>query len=706
MNLFPNIIDASHQMPINEDCKSALVSYSEGLVKAKSWALEMLDSTSKSRSGLLEVTLSDLGFFDQCLGIEVYPSNGSQEFTGQYCAVEVKRKVLSKSIDLETDQKYSLVHPHQSLRRKKIGYDDVDFLLGVCVPSECTHQDVQEISRKVSREFSMEINVPKCYVKEKVLVKPVHVATIFSVCSLLALGIYGASVELKLKKVPRSEMKRSRFEDVIMCFSLTSNYRRLVTGRKSSDGFQSLCGMRALTIVWVMLGHNYMWTTNLMLTGRPKQLTHTFRTLQLDFILNSWLYVESFFLISGVLTSYSVMKHLNANHGKINVSLFILRRYFRNLLLLSLIIGLAFFLPILSSGPSWYSEVDPELNNCVQRWWADLLFISNWYSMKKICISPVSWYVSADLQLHAVSLIFLYPLHRKPKLGFALIACTIVVCSIGIGAVTYLRDLPPTIQFTIRNQKKMQDVIDLVHLRPSTHAGPYLIGITIGYILFKRKYSSMKKIGKMLGWSASIALALASLYLPYNWKMDQKHRPVLTALVAGLNRTTFAVAVAWVTHSCVTGNAGLVEKILSCRLLSVGGRLTFTIFLLHSLVFWVRLGSVRERMFLSHYNLIYEYIGNVFLTVLLALPCHLLLEAPILQLEALLFPEKAEELRNTSVANTTTVQGESKTSSIKVCEKDVHPEYMQNIYINYPEKKNFNDKSYTTVVFIKTCDAK
>ncbi|PRD22460.1 UNVERIFIED_CONTAM: hypothetical protein NCL1_49037 [Trichonephila clavipes] len=72
------------------------------------------------------------------------------------------------------------------------------------------------------------------------------------------------------------------------------------------------------------------------------------------------------------------------------------------------------------------------------------------------------------------------------------------------------------------------------------------------------------------------------------------------------------------------------------------------IYLLHSLVIWVRMGSLRERLYFSHYNMLYEYVGNIVTTVILTVPFYLLLEAPLSNLERLIFskvrPSKNESL--------------------------------------------------------------
>ena len=89
-----------------------------------------------------------------------------------------------------------------------------------------------------------------------------------------------------------------------------------------------------------------------------------------------------------------------------------------------------------------------------------------------------------------------------------------------------------------------------------------------------------------------------------------------------------------------------------------------------------------------------------------------MLEAPIAQLEALLFPEKTLENPNYRVTNTPEVDIRASSAEVvrvknevnEECKSEVNPEYMQNIYINYPGKNVLNNNSFKTVVYIKKCN--
>ncbi|GIY48495.1 nose resistant to fluoxetine protein 6 [Caerostris extrusa] len=290
-------------------------------------------------------------------------------------------------------------------------------------------------------------------------------------------------------------------------------------------------------------------------------------------------------------------------------------------------------MPIASSGPFWYDVVDPELKNCRNNWWFSVLFISNWISMKDICISPVSWYISTDLQLHAISVIPLYVLYRSRKVG---VFFHELWRQTEDSRHDRLRALATFYSCgTLLHRASFRVIVlDFKDIRLSVKT-PLHINYFHKILFFRLKTFSVGP--------GSVLLALTALYGGHSWNTGHPEGPEVTALFASVHRTTFALGVAWVVFVCITKNGGPVNSLLSSSMLAPAGKLTFIIFMVHSLIFWVRKASVRERMFVSHYNLMYGYIGNIVFTVMICIPCHLLLEAPMTKLDLLLFTAKKKE---------------------------------------------------------------
>lgn len=648
-SLLPTLMSHNGDSQLSTKCMRAFMKYISGLTSVKLWAMKMLDAMSKPPAGILTGTFSDFGAFDQCLDIELPNRKGGVEFRGQYCAIEIK-PLLPKVPKNFSLAKQAHAEPLDSIAREFViggmSFYYLKFRLGICVPSLCSVEEMQALAKQIGTQVEMDVKIPQCYVQESLVFKPVHIAVIFVVSLLLISCIAGSVIEYKTMDVEPSERKLSRGQQILVCFSLISNYRRLISASKGSDELKALHGLRAFSMAWVILGHTYVWT-NFQLLRRPEQLVVWFNSIDFGSILNGWLSVEPFFFLSGLLTCYAVMKIMPKTKGRINVPVYILRRYVRLTPPLLLVMGLAFFMPLLSQGPFWYERVDPEIRSCTKYWWRSILYISNWTGMKNICVHP-TWYLSADFQLHVISVVFLYVLYRSPKLGLSLIAAFLVACTALVATLTTLWELPPIILISSGNNDQIEQTVDVVHMNTFTHAGPYFVGIIVGYLIIKYKDVKMSKVILASGWFLSTVVSLTSLYGAHRWNIGEPHGPILTAIYASMHRTTFTIGVAWVAFVCVTGHGGLVNRFLSSSMLAPISRLTFMIYLMHPLVIWVRMGSLRERTFYSHYNMLYDYIGNIVFTVLITVPVYLLIEAPLSNLERMVFSRAAASKKDTT----------------------------------------------------------
>ncbi|CAL1297039.1 unnamed protein product [Larinioides sclopetarius] len=672
-NLLPRIMSYNDDS-ISSKCSNGMMKYISGLSSVKLWAIRMLDATSKPAAGLFKGTVADFGDYDECLEVELPKRNGDIEFRGKYCAIEARPLMPSTPRNFSM-AKNTHAEPLDNIAKELwiagSAFHYLKFRLGVCIPSICTLEDMQFIFKRISDIIEMDIQVPQCYVKEKSVLTTIHFVVIFILSLFLLICIIGSIVDHQSAEA--SNQNLSTLRKILICFSLTTNFRRLLCSSKGSEELKALHGLRALSMGWIILGHTYVWINYQLLRGSETIITW-FNQIHFGAILNGWMSVEPFFFLSGFLTSYTVLKIMNKTKGRINVPVYILRRYIRLTPPLLLTIGLLFFLPLISSGPMWYERVDPELKACTNYWWTSILYISNWSTMRNICVHP-TWYLSADFQLYVISIVFLYALYKFPKLGFGLICSLILACSVVVGAFTYHWDLPPTIQISSGNFAQIQETVDYVHMKTFTHAGPYYVGIILGYLMIKYKDVRLPWWVNLFGWCSSTILCLSSVYGAYRWNIGEPHGPLLTAIYAGLHRTTFTVGVAWVTFACITGHGGPVNKILSWSVLTPVSRLTFMIYLLHSLVMWVRMGSLKERIYFSHYNMLYEYVGNIVTTLILTVPFYLLLEAPLSNLERLAFsrirmPQDASPEGKQNGHLTDNVVGKGLSNGISQCKPD------------------------------------
>ncbi|GIY90071.1 nose resistant to fluoxetine protein 6 [Caerostris extrusa] len=486
--------------------------------------------------------------------------------------------------------------------------------------------------------------------KETVAFKPIHIAVISVLSVLLLACIIGSIFDYQSTNI--SNEKLSTCRKFFICFSAITNFQRLMCSSKGSEELKALHGLRALSMGWIMLGHTYVWI-NYQLLRSPNTSVVWFNRFDFEVILNGWLAVEPFLSPQWPLNKLYCIKDYGKTKGRINVAVYILRRYIRRK-------------KKQRKSPFIKSAKPIECVKAVQtpwcKWltdacltaadWSCFLHASHkfWSLLvreggSRACILYQTLVEEHHLY-HAYILLgicqrisncmsslsyFLYVLYKYPKLGISMICSAILACSVVVGLLTIRWDLPPTIQVSSGNSEKIQDTVDIVHMKTFTHAGPYFCGYYPRFLMIKYKDIRMPWFVNSCGWFASTLLCLTSVYGAHRWNIGDPHGPLLTAIFAAVHRTTFAMGVGWITFSCVTGHGGVVNKCLSWSLLTPVSRLTFMIYLLHSLVIWVRMGSLRERLYFSHYNMLYEYVGNIVTTLILSVPFYLLLEAPPVQ---------------------------------------------------------------------------
>src|SRR5581483_10532416 len=90
--------------------------------------------------------------------------------------------------------------------------------------------------------------------------------------------------------------------------------------------------------------------------------------------------VDTFFTISGILTSYVTLSMIGDDRKRFSSVAFIIFRAFRIAPLLYLFILITFLLPLLYSGPLWNETVGSVVNKCYSNWWLNLLFVQNFFN--------------------------------------------------------------------------------------------------------------------------------------------------------------------------------------------------------------------------------------------------------------------------------------------------------------------------------------
>ncbi|EFX85286.1 hypothetical protein DAPPUDRAFT_314000 [Daphnia pulex] len=433
------------------------------------------------------------------------------------------------------------------------------------------------------------------------------------------------------------------------CFSILNNGRKILSMKvtASSDNFGCIHGIRFFSTCWVVLGHTFSIAAGKIMN--TKMITEDFRSLGMQTIGNATVSVDTFFLMSGLLVSFLLLRELDRNKGKFNVGLYYLHRYLRLTIVYAFILGfIATLIVYVGIGPYWY-DVNKFSNACRNAWWRQFLYINNLFPLDPEygCMGQ-TWYLAVDMQLFFVSPLFIYPLWRWRKWGLAWLAAVGLTCQAVVFYVYARDDLHPTVWTTrLDGSATTVDYFDHYYVKPWTRAPPYLVGILAGWYLHVTK-QSQNRLAKplvVLGWTLSSAVGLAIVYglTPY---VDPSKVPEISTLLkmtyGPLHRTAWAFVIAWIIFACSRGYGGFVNRLLSWKGFLPLGRMTYCVYLIHYDFLVVYYSAMRKRFYYTLFEQFTVCFGLLVVTFGLAFLVSVTLEASFLNLEKLVFSSKSK----------------------------------------------------------------
>lgn len=154
----------------------------------------------------------------------------------------------------------------------------------------------------------------------------------------------------------------------------------------------------------------------------------------------SYLYTETFIMLSGMLVAYSFIGRLQRGQN-INVTKEIAARYFRVMPpVAALIVFGTFLLPLLGSGPQWPTMIMRQAEMCKETWWRNFLMIHNWFGFENICMTHTH-HVGIDFSLFLSASFFTLFLHKHPKKASIAIFLFAAASTIARFCITFKKDL-------------------------------------------------------------------------------------------------------------------------------------------------------------------------------------------------------------------------------------------------------------------------
>ncbi|XP_076315715.1 nose resistant to fluoxetine protein 6-like [Tachypleus tridentatus] len=386
----PIMEDLLKTMNASEICHHSVMEVLTSFGRMETWASKMIDSNGRLPAGLLEGTLTSLGSYDQCMDI-VSPTKESNvsTFQGQYCSVFLRLPLPARSpkyssivVGVEALSNFSKPGEvfHDLAQNAQFFYS-VPLRLGICVPSTCSRLEVQKAVTIASDWLKTKGIVQNCEVKTSVQVTARQVVSLCILSSLVLLVLSGTILDLQrnILQPETGEALKSGFAvELLLCFSLYTNTLKLFSTKSSQHTMKAICGIRFITINWIILAH----TLSDFDIGMMGGLFHTKEQvgdIDKQFVFQASLSVDTFFCITGFLTMYYVWVHTDGKARNFVISKFIFLRYFRLTPPVVLVLCFVFLLPFFGSGPNWSNIVVPYVEGCYSTWWRNLLYINSLY---------------------------------------------------------------------------------------------------------------------------------------------------------------------------------------------------------------------------------------------------------------------------------------------------------------------------------------
>ena len=474
--------------------------------------------------------------------------------------------------------------------------------------------------------------------------------------------------------------KKCNPTDWIQAFSLYKTIPTVLSTKQTSAAITCLNGIRVISMFWVILGHVHL-VVSLIGVDNSLDIKDVMGRFSFQAVNNAYVSVDSFFLLSGVLLAYLTLRQMKRRNGRFPFVMFYVHRYLRLTPVYAFVLFFTWFLIMhLAGGPSFtaYYVGGPNWNNCEKYWWTNLLYINNFYPWKlsEECLNW-SWYLANDMQFFIISPLIIIPMYFLFPLGAAIAGIFLFVSFLVTAVLTGVFDLQPNslavLAYNYTAPNVTADSQDLLYIKPYHRIQPYLVGLVLGYLLYKRvriPFNRFFKLGSYLFmWGLAIIFCTSTLYGLYGTWHGHVPSLVENIFYNTFSRFTWAVGLALLVFICHNGYGGWVNTFLSMKIWTPLSRLTFNAYLVHPVVVIVVFGSARKAVHYMDVNMAVYAIACVAISFGVAFIVAVCVEFPFGNLEMAFFKifgvGNRESTRTDTEAKGSAVTGEGAQLKVK-----------------------------------------
>lgn len=426
--------------------------------------------------------------------------------------------------------------------------------------------------------------------------------------------------------------------------SIITNASEFLGAQAGKRDITCINGIRCITMTWIIVAHTMQYN-DWSAFARTREVETHLKSLVNQPLFNATYLVDTFFLVSGLLTSFSAF----TSRARFSCWRQLWARYLRLTPQVVFVSLLFIVLPLLGGargGPHWYTMTGEYAENCADNWWVNVLHIQAFYKQAQMC-NFVGWWISVDMFYHLLALCVLVVAMRAGR-SSVLPACLAMAGAHALVQSTrhYQLRLPPNLLSTIPQTGAMWTEMTLkIFWTPYAHAFPYFMGFYVGHLISSSGGGGSSASGSssahakwftrrraLVGWLMCACALVCTSYSTYFWVIGQwRYTRLQSTLFYVCAPLVWSACIAWTIIACHSGYGGCLNRLLSCALFRVLGRASYLVYLSHFLVLFTFFGSQNLLLEPTQLMMTYIILGNICLSMLLGSALCVVYEMPWLK---------------------------------------------------------------------------
>ncbi|XP_063540774.1 nose resistant to fluoxetine protein 6-like [Cydia strobilella] len=379
---------------------------------------------------------------------------------------------------------------------------------------------------------------------------------------LLALVVLAALATATHIITDRFDVKCPR---LVLALSLRRNWQILTYDRTKPRSDQRMKGMACMEGIRVMGMQCVIFAHVLLLTGtsfidNPQFLEHIYETFTGQAVMNSPVWLQAFFCLSGFLLSYSTLIGVESSpFTPLKALVAVVNRWIRLTPVAGIMLWFTIsWLPQLGSGPLWAWYVDSEAEACSERWWYHILYVHNFLPLNKLCMGH-TWYLAVDMQLHILGVLLLLVLVRCRSVALPILGTLLAWSAVAAGFVVYWYQLTPII--TAQSPEDLRTlffkslILPKLYLPMWMNLAGYACGMAAAFVLYEIQRKGIKlrdsKLFNLI-FHLSLPVGTAIVWLGVYFLQDETPPQWAAIVYSAFDRPLVAICFAIFMLGCVT----------------------------------------------------------------------------------------------------------------------------------------------------------